>query len=138
MKKKVLFIVFALCGLLQSAWCDDYPYLTLQTADGNKHALSVKSLKMKFADGQLLANNIDGNHTFALSKLSKMYFTNGVISLTGDVNRDGYVNVADAVCIVNEILQSGTQDIDLVAADVNEDGVINIADITLLINMILQ
>lgn len=138
MKKKVLFLVFALFGLLQGAWCDNRPFLTLQTADGNKHALSVKSLKMKFSEGNLLATNVDGDHVFALSSLSKMYFTNGVVSLRGDVNRDGFVNVTDATCIVNEILQSGTQDIDIVAADVNEDGVINIADITLLINMILQ
>jgi hypothetical protein len=131
-------ILMGLWGVLLGAWCDDNPRLTFQTADGKKQSLSVKSLKMKFVDGQLLANNVDGNHTFALSSLSKMYFTNGVISLTGDVNRDGFVNVADAVCIVNEILQSGAQDIDLIAADVNEDGVINISDITLLINMILQ
>lgn len=138
MKKKILMTLVALCGLLQGAWCEDYPSLTFQTVDGTRQSLSVESLKIKFADGQLLATNVNGKHTFALSNLGKMYFTNGVISLVGDVNRDGFVNITDAVCVVTEILQPNTQDIDLVAADANEDGYINITDVIAIINMVLE
>ena len=138
MKKKFLMTLVALCGLLQGAWSYDYPYLTFQTVDGTTTSLSVESLNITFENGQLVAINTDGDEMFALSDLSKMYFSEGSSFLVGDVNRDGFVNITDDVCVVNEILQPGVQDIDLVAADVNGDGIINITDVITLVNLILK
>ena len=58
--------------------------------------------------------------------------------ILNDINRDGFVNISDVTCLINEILQPGVQDIDLVAADVNCDGLINITDVTALVNIILN
>ena len=54
--------------------------------------------------------------------------------LTGDVNGDGEVNVADINAVINHILSGGF----LPTADVNGDGEVNIADINTLINLILE
>ena len=61
-------------------------------------------------------------------------------SLRGDVNRDGFITIADVTALVNIILgkdnvQPYKYDHD--AADVNEDGPITIADVTALVNIIL-
>ena len=46
--------------------------------------------------------------------------------LTGDVNGDGTVNIADLVLVASNLGQTGSN-----AADVNTDGVVNIADLVL-------
>lgn len=89
-----------------------------------------------------------GNHTFGLYVEStnanwvavdnfRLYYF-GIKHILGDVNRDGYVNVTDIVCLSNYILQPGSIDIDLVAADANVDGEINVTDIVTITNMILN
>lgn len=55
--------------------------------------------------------------------------------LTGDVNRDGRVNVSDVSTLINMIL--GIEPMDQEAADVNGDGRVNVSDVTALINIIL-
>lgn len=55
------------------------------------------------------------------------------VHLTGDVNRDGEVNIADVNTIIDIILSSGS----LSTADVNGDSEVNIADINALIAIIL-
>ena len=54
-------------------------------------------------------------------------------TLTGDVNGDGEVGIADINAIIDLILSSGF----LPAADVNGDGEVNIADINAVIDIIL-
>ena len=54
--------------------------------------------------------------------------------LTGDVNGDGEVNIAD----VNEVIKVILTDRVNEAADVNEDGEVNIADVNVIINIILS
>lgn len=62
--------------------------------------------------------------------------------LLGDVNRDGYVTIADVTALVNIILGKATEgdsnNYDFKAADVNEDEDITIADVTALVNLILH
>ena len=53
--------------------------------------------------------------------------------LTGDVNGDGEVNIADINALVDMILIGSTQPV----GDVNGDGEINIADVNALIDIIL-
>ena len=73
MKRKLMTLV-AIVGTL-SAWADDYPYLVFQNADGSVKTVAVESLTITFSDGKLLATNVAGTETFALSDLSKMYFS---------------------------------------------------------------
>ena len=58
-----------------------------------------------------------------------------VLSLSGDVNYDGFLNVSDIVIIVNMIL--GNMDISL-NGDVNADGIVDVIDVVMIINDILN
>lgn len=135
MRKIVLSVVIALFGLL-SVQASDYTKLTFQQVDGTKQSVDLQSLVITFSDGQLLATNENGDQSFALRNLAKMYFSTS--SIIGDVNRDGSVNISDVICIINYILNGDGSNIDLEAAELNGDGTINISDATKLINMILQ
>lgn len=57
--------------------------------------------------------------------------------ISGDVNADGLVDVADVVTMINHILQIQTETFVFKNADLNGDGVIDVFDVTLAINMIL-
>jgi hypothetical protein len=135
MRKIILSVVIALFGLL-SVQASNYTKLTFQQVDGTKQSVDLQSLVITFSDGQLLATNENGDQSFALRNLAKMYFSTS--SIIGDVNRDGYVNISDVICIINYILNGDGSKIDLEAAELNGDGTINISDATKLINMILQ
>lgn len=65
-----------------------------------------------------------------------MLNVNGLyISLYGDINADGDVDIADVNSIINVILKTnGTEAID---GDVNGDGAVDIADVNKIINIIL-
>ena len=61
-----------------------------------------------------------------------------VVVTLGDVNKDGFVTIADVTALVNIILGKDTNnDYDSAAADVNGDEKITIADVTALVNLIL-
>ena len=59
-------------------------------------------------------------------------------SLRGDVNGDGYVNVADVTALISLVLGGNATAASHPAADVNEDGVVNIGDVTTLISLVLS
>ena len=59
------------------------------------------------------------------------------VVITGDVNNDGEVNIADANTVIGLILDSSMSSEDLPNADVNGDGEISIADINMIIDIIL-
>ena len=52
------------------------------------------------------------------------------LSLIGDVNGDGVVNIADAAAVLNVMAGKSTRD-----GDVNGDGVVNIADVAAVLNI---
>lgn len=56
----------------------------------------------------------------------------------GDVNGDGNVNIADAICIVNHIVGKPNSTFLFAAADANEDGQVTIADAVALLNIIMN
>ena len=58
--------------------------------------------------------------------------------LKGDVNGDGFVNVADVVAIINYILGTPPEIFHFDAADMDEDGTINITDAVALVNYLLE
>ena len=55
----------------------------------------------------------------------------------GDVNRDGKVNVTDAVVLVSHILGENIDGFVLEAADLNNDSEVDVFDVTKIINIIL-
>ena len=55
----------------------------------------------------------------------------------GDVDNDGIVDIADAVCIVNHIVSKPTPVFIEAAADVNGDGDVDIADAVQIVNFIV-
>jgi hypothetical protein len=57
--------------------------------------------------------------------------------MKGDVNGDGFVNVADVVAIVNYILGTPPEIFHFDAADMDEDNTINITDAVALVNYLL-
>ena len=60
------------------------------------------------------------------------------VSVPGDVNMDGSIDIADVTKLIDVLLGSVLADYDPGAADVNRDGVINIGDVTALIDRILR
>lgn len=57
--------------------------------------------------------------------------------LRGDVNGDGEIDIADAVCVVNYIVGNPTPTFVELAADANGDGDIDIADAVTIVNYIV-
>ena len=57
--------------------------------------------------------------------------------LRGDVNCDGFVNIADVTALIDYLLGSDPHPFNQVAAHVNSDSEINIADVTALIDILL-
>ena len=57
------------------------------------------------------------------------------VSLTGDINGDGNVNVLDVVMLVDHILNSDTSELE--SGDINSDGNINVLDVVVLVSIIL-
>jgi hypothetical protein len=57
--------------------------------------------------------------------------------VNGDVNGDGDVDIADAVCIVNYVVGKPNTNFNDAAADVNGDGDIDIADAVYIVNIVV-
>ena len=68
--KKMFFLLTFLFGTM-AVHAEDYTYLTFETTDGAKISVEVSSLNLSFSGTNLIA----GEQTFALSNLSKMYFS---------------------------------------------------------------
>ena len=72
------------------------------------------------------------------SNLEKVtLFENGHGYVTGDVNHDEKVSIADVTVLINMLLGSSNDEGCPICADVNGDSKISIADVTELINMLL-
>ena len=56
----------------------------------------------------------------------------------GDVNDDGYINIADISGIINFIMEINTENLVFMAADINKDNQVLIDDLTDLISMIMH
>jgi hypothetical protein len=57
------------------------------------------------------------------------------VSLTGDINGDGNINVLDVVMLVDHILNPDTSELE--SADINSDGNIDVLDVVALVSIIL-
>ena len=99
---------------------------------GNVGTFPVTIKSIKFT---LNKNATAGNYTLALKSFYCHYpHTLAPQGLTGDVNDDGEVNIADVNNLIDIILTGAST---TTAADVNGDGEVNIADINTVIDFIL-
>lgn len=71
--KHLFTLLLSLCALGASAQQGNY--LTFRQNSGNETSLSLEGLKITFSNGQLVATNGTQQATFALSDMSKMYFS---------------------------------------------------------------
>ena len=62
----------------------------------------------------------------------------GSLTLTGDVDADGNVTIADATELINYLLKGDVVAINTFNADTDKDGRVNIDDVTTLINYLLK
>ena len=72
-----------------------------------------------------------------IESTGKVAMKNSILSYIGDVNGDGDVDIADAVCIVNHIVGKSNTTFIEAAADVNGDGDIDIADAVHIVNYVV-
>ena len=56
----------------------------------------------------------------------------------GDVNADSFVDLADAVCVVNHVVKKENPFFIQYVADVNGDGIVNIADAVSIVNIVVR
>lgn len=92
------------------------------------------AFRQLFSDGHLVVPY--GSKEVYASTLDWQNFQ--VILEYGDVNEDGFVNIADVVAVVNHILGKENAHFNELIADVNGDGTINIADVIAIIDCILS
>lgn len=117
-----------------------YQSLTFIKTDGSKVYYSTDDLKITYDDfAHAIIENNETIDTLDLTGIDCMYFSNdNTNSLTGDVNGDGEINIADINAIINIILSDSCEEDIENRADVNGDGEINIADINAIIEIILS
>lgn len=153
--------IFAMLTKLSSSLGEKYEYLKRKNSGtvNNKYffGLSVPTkegdFKEAFMNGKIkvLTNgekglgfysnfdkNLVGNEVFMFSEDNNPI----LLTLKGDVNRDGSITIADVTALVNIILGKATypadaDKYDFEAAHVNADEDITIADVTALVNIIL-
>jgi hypothetical protein len=84
-----------------------------------------------------------GEHTFnfrgknSFGSYGENYSEKFMFFVLGDVNGDGDVDIADAVCVVNHVVGKATPTFIEAAADVNGDGDIDIADAVKIVNLVV-
>ncbi len=109
--------------------------------NGSDQCYSANGLRITYGDGDATVTTAENiTHVLTLSDVSEMYFSEDAsTALTGDVNGDGLVTIADANAIISIVLngEDSTDAGTLALADVNGDGLITIADANAVIGIIL-
>ena len=92
-----------------------------------------------------MKNRFKGTTTINVTTDSngKLATTSFVVTVTrvsepGDINMDGFVNIADLSELIDILLGSVLANYDPVAADVDRDGKIGISDVSALIDVLLN
>lgn len=145
-------------GYLYAASSEKNYLRTEETADNNaKAAISITDgdativFQGTNTRNMLLYNPNTSNSSPLFSCYKEPSATNGttypsiyrkvatpIVTVIGDVNKDGFVTIADVTALVNIILGKDTAGTyNHTAADVNGDSQITIADVTALVNIIL-
>ncbi len=93
-----------------------------------------------------IEQNADGSYRIAISVVSAdlqnaaCYIINvtAPTGIKGDVDDNGFINIADVTALINYLLSQNAEGINLGNADVDGDENINISDVTTLINKLLS
>ena len=128
-------------------WGTDGTSLTLSVS--GDATLSETQMTMKAGEWTDFTVTLEGNGPVTVTfSPAKRFFLDEVNAcavittptLTGDVNRDGTVNVTDVMLVVNMVLGKIAEDpvaYDIKAADTNENGRLEVADIMRIVNISL-
>ena len=104
-------------------------YVTLQASDGISEGNKTATIQSQ------VFTEVSGEQYKWADKTFQI--TIGAVGSKGDVNGDGAVDIADAVCIVNHIVGKANSTFVEAAADVNGDGVVDIADAVKIVNLVV-
>ena len=135
--------------------CDGQCYsmelnLELSDADGNIFWNSYNECYPSNDSGSMIiypdllsSSNLSPNlymHVIDVTTASaKIDWVSVLVSLAGDTNFDGIVDILDIVRIVNQIMgNSDFNDDEFTAADFNQDGIVDVLDIVQVVNYILE
>lgn len=131
--------LFLMTCIAISPCCMAHETLTFVKTDGTTVSLSTDGLAITYDDyAHAVVSNRETSATIDLADVDYMCF--GEVEstvVTGDVNGDGEVNVADVNSLISIILGGKASDDTMTRADVNNDGEVNVADVNTLINLIL-
>ena len=123
-----------------------FAVLSIQSREVTGNDGTVLTLKLSVADNVSLGDyavKIQNAKYSLTSGSAKVSLPETISILTienymqGDVNGDGDVDIADAVCIVNHVVGKPTPTFNVNAADVNGDGDIDIADAVRIVNLVV-
>jgi hypothetical protein len=123
-----------------------FAVLSLQSNEVAGNDGAILTLNLKVADN-VAVGNYDvkiQNAKYSLTSGSASVSMPDMVSvliiedhIKGDVNGDGDVDIADAVCVVNYVVGKPTTNFVAKAADVNGDGDIDIADAVRIVNFVV-
>jgi len=125
-------------GQLTSAY-EDYTTTTTLTPAGSywtstpsDDASGLKAMTLSFDDATVTLDNDLNRRVMTAVRLVK------AVTVQGDANGDGKVNITDAVAVVDYILGNPPAGFNETAADVNKDGKVNITDAVGIVDIILS
>ena len=135
----ILFLLVA-AAVIMTAQADNDETLTFVKTNGTTVAFSANELVITFDDqGNALVKNEETSATIDLDGVDYMCFGDvGTVYITGDVNADKEVNIADINAIINIILGADVETDIISRADVNGDKEVNIADVNAITDIILN
>ena len=122
---------------------DNGPYQTAHmTATGNpdEYVGYIKGYHQASEVDYYVFGADESGHRYqqpVFGELDPHHFIVNMTFILGDVNKDGYVTIADVTALIDFLLSGDASAIDLNAANVNGDADVTIADVTALIDYLL-
>lgn len=122
---------------------DNGPYQTAHmTATGNpdEYVGYIKGYHQASEVDYYVFGADESGHRYqqpVFGELDPHHFTVNIAFKLGDVNEDGFVNIADVTTLIDYLLGGTPSPFNSSAADVDSNGNINVADVTALIDLIL-
>ncbi len=116
---------------------DDTEYV-YPKKQGDQYSLVAHTIYLDQPATGTLTFTAGGQQTVWVITLNGTMVTSEALTLLGDANIDGVVNVSDIMCIVNHILGSEVKVFNATNADINKDHDINVSDVMGIVNIILN
>ena len=122
---------------------DNGPYQTAHmTATGNpdEYVGYIKGYHQASEVDYYVFGADESGHRYqqpVFGELDPHHFTVNIAFKLGDVNEDGFVNIADVTTLIDYLLGGTPSPFNFTAADVNTNGDITVSDVTALIDLIL-